>query len=114
MKPLSKKIVSQTPLKQLWTDTEILSASRKSYLSRSTLKELIGRQPVRFVIASIGSKLTWVDEAACYDLWTSEVEKRVPEEEEFSLEDYPGHYVYVPSLWTDEQGTSLILLEVHH
>lgn len=110
----SKKIVSQTPIKRLWTDAGEVNASRQKYLNRAELKELVAQQPLTFVIATIGSKLSWIHEDACYDFWNTDVEKHIPEEEEFSLEDFPGHYAYVPSEWIDESGKRIILLETHH
>lgn len=53
----SKKVVSQTPLKRLWTDAGEVNASRQRYLNRAELKELVAQQALTFVIASIGSKL---------------------------------------------------------
>ena len=110
----SKKIVSQTPLRHLWTDAGEIKAARKRYLNRTELKELVTQQAVTFVIASIGSKLSWIPKDTCYDFWTADVEKHIPEEEEFSLNDFPGHYAYVASEWTDDSGKRIILLETHH
>lgn len=110
----SKKTVSQTPLKRLWTDAGEVNASRQRYLNRAELKELVTQQALTFVIASIGTKLSWIHEDACSDFWNAEVERHIPEEEEFSPEDFPAHYVYVPSEWIDDAGKRIILLETYH
>ncbi len=110
----SQKIVSQTPLRHLWTDAGEIKASRQRYLNRAELKELVTQQAVTFVIASIGSKLSWIHEDACYDFWTADVKRHIPEEAEFLLDDFPGHYAYVASEWTYDSGKRIILLETFH
>lgn len=115
MTSFSKKIVSRMPLDYLWTDAGKLEALRQRYLNRAELQELMEEhKAIRFAIASIGSKLVWIDEADGYHFWKSEAEAHVPEEEEFDLDEFHGHYAYVPSLWSDDTGKLLILLETFH
>ncbi len=110
----SKKIVSQTPLRRLWTDAGEVNACRQRYLNRAGLRALVAQQALTFVIATIGNKLQWIHEDSCYDFWNADVERHIPEEDEFSLEDFPGHYTYVASEWLDDTGKRLILLETYH
>lgn len=115
MVSFSKKIVSRMPLDYLWTDAGKLEAIRQRYLNRNELRALMEEhKAIPFVIANIGSKLSWVDEPESFHFWKSEADAHVPEEEEFDLDEFRGHYAYVPSLWSDDTGKLLILLETFH
>ncbi len=108
------KIVSRTPLNFLWKDQLVLSLKRGEFLRKSQVEELLKHEPVEFVIASIGSPLSWIDIEKCYDLWEKELKSHLVEDyDEFDLDDYKNHYAYVASEWIGEDKR-LILLEVFH
>lgn len=111
----TERIVTQTPLTNLWTDKEDVGAVRGRYLTRKDVKDIVKQYPVEFVIADVGLKLKWIAIDKCYDFWKSEVEKHlVDSPEKFHLEDFPNEYAYIASEWVGEIQAPIILLEKYH
>jgi hypothetical protein len=53
----TNQIVTQLPLQTLWTDNKNLDAKREKYLTKQSIKEILNRTPVEFVVADIGNNL---------------------------------------------------------
>jgi hypothetical protein len=109
-----QRIVTVTPLGELWTDAGSLRAQRVRPLTLDEVRNLLRQGPLRLAVADCGKPLRWIDRSDCFEFWKEEVKPRVASSEAFFLEDYPGEYCYAASEWTVESGESLILLEMYH
>ncbi len=108
------RIVTATPLVEIWDDVGPLTAKRGRYLLSDDLHGLLRRGPLRFVIADCGKPLRWIERSACYDFWKEEVEPHLASPDSFSLEDYPDGHFYLASEWATDDGESTIVLEMYH
>lgn len=108
--------VTRLPVERLVDDEGEIEASRERFLSKETLRDLLGRYPVEFVIADVGTPLKHIEVKRCYEFWKSEVEEHIVNDPDsgFRLEDYPGEYAYVASEWAGQIQTPIVLLEKHH
>ncbi len=110
------RIVNHIPLDRLWDQKGDLEATRKRWLSMTSLRELLQNGRVTFYIADCGHPLQRVDESDCFEFWKTEVNPHLVNDPnaKFSLEDYPGEYAYLASEWSGESETPIVLLEKHH
>jgi len=109
------KIVTEIPLKQIWTDTGDLSTVRNRYLGKSEIKEMIKNIQTPFVVADVGQKLIWIDKEKTFDFWKNEVEKHlVLDHNHIDIGNYPDHYAYIASEWLNEDSNAIIVLEKTH
>ena len=69
-----------------------------------------------FVVAEAGQPLRWISESDRFDFWKAEVKCRLvaADADGFHLDDYPGSYCYVASMWKGASSTPIIVLEKHH
>lgn len=110
-----RRIVSQTPLHELWNDRGVVSAKEMCELNASDIAELLRAGRVQFVLANIGSSLKWIPIEDCYSFWKSEVMNHLadPAAENYP-EDFPDEYCYFASEWKPESGEPIILLKMSH
>ena len=112
---LSDKIVTDIPLKTLWTDKEQLQASRGSYLTGLEVEQLLKSSAIQFVVADPGQKLKWVDIDDCFRFWKTEVSKHLANDfNKIELDAFPDNYAYLASRWTAENKAPIIVLEKCH
>lgn len=108
------RIVTCTPLQELWTDCGPIDATRGQCLNRDEIRQLLRSGPVQFVIADLGSPLQYIPVSQCFDYWKSELSTHVADTDVFSLDSFDGGYCYVASRWRTTEGPPLVLLEKHH
>jgi kynurenine formamidase len=111
---ISRRIVTQLPLDELWTDTHVLDSRRTRYLEQQEIRALLQAGPVQFVIADVGDKLHWIEQDRAYAFWKNEAKEHINSEQRAYLDDYPGEYCYFASEWLDSTGARIVLLEKHH
>ena len=111
---LSRRVVTQIPMDDLWTDAQVLDARRTRYLQQEDIRLLFQAGPVRFVVADVGDKLNWIEEDQAYSFWQNEVKGHLNSEQRESLDDYPDEYFYFASEWLDSTGAKIVLLEKYH
>ena len=111
----AQKIVTQTPLTELWNTDGPLDARRGENLGETDIKRLL-RDGSSFVVAEAGLPLRWIAEGDRFAFWKAEVKCRLvaAEADVFQLEDYPGSYCYVASMWKGASSKPIIVLEKHH
>jgi len=107
------KIISQTPLRQLWTEDGVVDAQRGRKLTIADIMTILRSGPALFVVASVGCPPEWIPIDQCFHFWKS-VKKNITDEDRFRLEDYPGEIVYTATEWNTESGELIICLEMHH
>lgn len=109
------RIVSRTPLHELWDERGVVSRTELRDLSAPDIAELLRAGRVRFVVADVGGSLEWVPADECYGFWQSEVKEHLadPAADNY-LEDFPGGYCYFASEWDSGGGEPIVLLTVHH
>ena len=111
----NKKIVTQFPLTNLWTDNEDIYAEREKHLTADNIQETLKNYPVEFVVADVGQKLKWISYDKSLDFWKSEVKQHLANDiTNIKLDNFPGNYAYIASEWIGEIQTPIILLEKHH
>jgi hypothetical protein len=111
----SDKIVTSLPLESIWTEQNKIQAKRTSHLTSDSIKQLLNKTTVQFIVADIGHKLKWVDKSQCFDFWKNEVKTHlVSDPDNIELASYPDHYAYIASEWTGEIESPTILLEKVH
>ena len=108
------RIVTSTPLRELWRDDGYSTSARGKSLSQSEVHELLKCGPVQFVVADVGSALRWIPITECFQFWKDEVKFHVANGTGL-LNDFPGRYFYFASLWEGIEPTfSIALLEMVH
>jgi hypothetical protein len=109
-----KRVVMRMPLDELWDSDGPVAGSRCEQLDRDAIKEIIGRNDTRIVVADIGAPLKWLVGRERFRLWKEEVAPRLaPPWDGWRLESFPGEYCYVASRWVCG-GANVILFEKHH
>jgi hypothetical protein len=111
----ARKIVTQVPLTELWNGSGPLTASRGESLGQTDIAQLI-QDGSSFVIADVGLPLRWISENDRYAFWNTEVKCRLvaPNADSFCLDDYPGSYCYVATIWRCTSTAPVIVLEKYH
>jgi hypothetical protein len=120
MKP-EQRIVTQFPLRELWTSRGQLAAERGRALGASDLAVSLQERPIlggaRFAIADVGHPLRWLDAGEFLDFWEREARGRIvsPEQARFRLDDYSGEYCFTVHEWHDaESEMPILVFERHH
>jgi hypothetical protein len=111
----AKRIVTCTPLTELWNNDGLLDARRDENVGETDVVRLL-QAGSSFVVADVGHPLRWISEADRFAFWKTEVRCRLvaPEVDGFHLDDYPGNYCYVAVMWKCASRTPVIVLEKHH
>ena len=65
----SARIVTQIPLNELWTPSQVLETNRIRLIRKNDLIGILRQTPVEFVVANIGYSLNWVPIDQCYPFW---------------------------------------------
>lgn len=111
----TNKIVTQIPIKSLWTDNEYILACRGRYLTSDNIKEALKRQTVRFVVAEVGKNLEWISCEKSFEFWKTDLFAHLAIDiNNINCDSFPGSYAYVASEWTGEIQSPIILLEKYH
>jgi hypothetical protein len=110
-----QRIVTSTPLTELWNDKGPLDACRVRIVGETDIVQLL-RDGSSFVVAEVGQPLRWISEGDRFAFWKAEVRCRLvgPDVEAFYLDGYPSKYCYVGVMWQCAPSTSVIVLEKHH
>ncbi|WP_065750169.1 hypothetical protein [Bradyrhizobium paxllaeri] len=110
-----QRIVTRTPLTELWNNDGLLDARRAKDLGEADIQRLL-QGGSNFVVAEVGQPLRWISESDRFAFWKAEVKCRLiaPDADGFHLEDYPGSYCYVAAMWECASRTPVIVLEKHH
>jgi len=112
---MQDRLVTRTPLAELWDHTGPVAARRSRDLTAADIRELLRAGRVRFVVVNVGSPLRWVPEAECFSFWKAEVQTRVGDPfGEAALKDFPGEYFYFAAEWVLQNGSPLVVLECQH
>ena len=110
-----QRVVSQTPLHELWDDRGVVSTGVLRDLNGPDVAELLRAGKVRFVVAEVGGPLRWIPVGECYGYWKSEVRSHLADREADNyLEDFPGEYFYFASEWEAGAGEPIVLLLKMH
>ncbi|MCA6125858.1 hypothetical protein J6500_28775 [Bradyrhizobium sp. WSM 1704] len=112
---VTKRVVTQMPLTELWNEDGPLDVDRVENVGAAEVVGLL-RNGATFVVADIGLPLWWISEDDRFAFWKDEVKPRLvaSDANSFRLEDYPGNYCYVATIWTSPLLGSMIVLEKHH
>jgi hypothetical protein len=110
-----QRVVSQTPLYELWDDRGVVSTKELRELNAADIAGLLRVGKVRFVSANVGGPLKWVPVDECYSFWKSEVKSHLADPAAGNyLEDFPDEYCYFASEWESEGGEPIVLLVMSH
>ena len=112
----TQRIVIATPLTELWNaEGGPMGAHRAEYVGEAEIAHLL-QQGSSLVVADVGHPLRWISETDRFSFWKTEVRCHLvsPDADGFRLDDYPGGYCYVASVWTTGSSASIIVLEKHH
>jgi hypothetical protein len=110
-----QRVVSQTPLHELWNERGVVSEKELRELNASDVAELLRAGKVHFVVADVGRSLKWIPLDECYSYWKSEVKNHLanPAADNY-LEDFPDEYCYFASEWESGRGEPIVLLTMSH
>jgi len=110
-----QRIVSQTPLHELWNERGVVSEKELRELSASDIAELLRMGRAQFVVANVGSSLRWIPADECYGFWKSEVKNHLSDPSaKINPGDFPDKYCYFASEWESGDGKPIILLVMSH
>lgn len=68
----------------------------------------------RLIVAVLGEPLHSYSGSSAFEVWKREIDPRLAESDAFHLDDFPDERAYVATLWTDDDGETLVLFEQHH
>ena len=118
MRDPARRIVTITPLRELWNCDGVLPLKRGKSLSAADIKARLRSGPIQFVVANVGGPLRWVEPAASFQFWKEEIKPHLVEpaaESGFTLDAFPGSYAYIATEWSvRDQQPPVVLLEMHH
>lgn len=110
-----KKIVTQIPMTNLWTDTENIFAKREKYLTSDDIQQTLKKYLVEFVVANVGEKLKWISYDKSFDFWNTELKPHLANDiNNINFDSFLDNYAYVASEWIGEIQKPVILLEKYH
>jgi hypothetical protein len=110
-----KKIITSLPVTEIWNDGGIISKKKVKHLLISDINELLHKYPeAELAIADGGHKFYFIKKEDKFNVWKKELKNRIVETNEFYLEEFPGEYCYVASLWKKDDNGLIILFEMHH
>jgi hypothetical protein len=110
------KIVTSTPLSEVWNDKGKLEASRTASIGSDEIKRLLRTGTVQFIIADAGRPLHWISPADCFSFWKSELQAHLASPNaKVGLANFPNDYCYFASLWEGSDASiPMVILEKHH
>ena len=98
-----QRVVTASPLHELWNRNGIVAANERGTLSSDDIGDLLRVGKVRFMVADVSLSLQWVPLEQSYTFWKGVVKEHVVDpgmaESGFVVDDYPGAYCYLASLW---------------
>ncbi|WP_342728527.1 hypothetical protein AAFG07_18685 [Bradyrhizobium sp. B097] len=111
----SQRIVTQTPLTELWDNSGLVSARRIEPIGEAEIVRLL-RDGSVLVVADVGLPLCWIAADDRFAFWKNEVKRRLaePNADRIDLRDYPANYCYAASMWSCASLGTVIVLEKHH
>jgi len=112
----TQRVVTRTPLTELWTDQGPLEAERLGSVDHDRVRLLLSEASLQFVVADPGLALQWIPPSGRFRFWKEEVRPRLVESgaEGFRIEEFPGDYCFTASEWRLEDGHTVVLFERHH
>ena len=111
----AKRVVTQTPLLEVWDERGIISENRLRDLVIDDILALLRAGEAQFVVAEAGLPLSWVAPDECYRFWKTEVKTHLAASSSRNyLDDFPDEYCYLASEWESPLGRPLIVLEKLH
>jgi hypothetical protein len=113
LKP-DQRIVTKTPLTELWDDNGTLSGKRIRNLAQTDLVELLRSGPVQFLVADAGLKLRWISTRQRFEFWKTVRPQIAHPEKPIYREQFPNETAYIASEWRGRAGECLVLLEQYH
>jgi hypothetical protein len=111
----AQRIVTATPLAELWNSDGQLDAHRAEYIGEAAIERLL-QDGSTFVVADVGRPLRWLPANERFAFWKDEVKCRLvaSDARTFQLDDYPCSYCYVATRWTCPSLGPVVVLEKHH
>jgi len=112
----AKRIVTALPLEEVWGADGLLPLHPGEHLDRSAVEVLLRRDPVQFVVASVGATLEWVPLEESRQFWRGDAAERlVGPRETGRSDDFTESYFFRAQSWLDDAGTvALVVLEKNH
>jgi hypothetical protein len=111
----SQRIVSRLPLTELWDSTGPVPAVPGPSLTADDIRALLGRGPLRVVVADVGRALQWIAEKDVFPFWKDEVRPHLADSRRpIVLDQFPDGYAYFASVWTLTDGSTVLVLEKYH
>jgi hypothetical protein len=110
----SQKLTMTLPLNEL-SSTDGTVFLRGTYLNKQSVKGLLKKGPIPFIVADVGHPLKLISTGQCFPFWKTEVKDHVADDLDYiDLDLYRGNYAYIASEWIDANLSRLILLEKVH
>jgi hypothetical protein len=107
------KVVTTTPLTELWTDEGLIDAKRGRQLTSTEIKEILTESV--FVVADVGQRLNWIKQEEVFDFWKTDLQKRLWNKDgKIDLDKFPDGYAYLATEWVGNTDRKIILLEKFH
>ena len=113
-----QRLVSRTPLKQLWNDDGYLEGVLVAELGADEISAMLQDETVNFVVACVGGPLRWIPPSDAKSFWDTDAKRRIVEPTDdpdgFSLDDFPDNCAYVANLWRVDGIPSVVVITVSH
>jgi hypothetical protein len=112
----AKRVVSSTPLSELWNEKGPLPAERRGDIGAERVRTLLRESTLQFVVADAGLPLQWVPASDRFRFWKEEVAPRLvePGAQGFRPENFPAATCFTACEWRTPGGNAVVLLERHH
>jgi hypothetical protein len=107
------KVVTTTPLTELWTDEGLMDVKRGRRLTTSDIKEILTESV--FVVADVGERLHWIKQEEVFDFWKTDLQEHLwDHDDKTDLDKFPDGYAYLATEWAGKTDRKIILLEKFH
>ena len=94
MRP-DQRIVTRTPLTELWDDSGTLIGKRIRNLDESTLRELMRSSCVQFIVADPGLRLDWIPTEKRFEFWKTIRPQIADPTKRIYLGQFPNEVTYI-------------------
>ncbi len=109
------KVVTQTPVTELWREDEAIAGSRGRRLSAPEIQNLLQNGRLQFVVVDVGFAPRWIPLNGCFDFWKRELQTRLAAPEaHISLAEFPGGYCYIALEWMGQGEIPVVVCERQH
>jgi len=112
----ANRVVTKLALQELWDNTTNLGLQRGASLGIAEVLASLKAIGPRVALADVGKPLEWLRTPSERKWGFKELSSHLvpPSRRDFRLEEFPGGYAFVATIWEAEGLEPVLLLEKYH